>query len=263
MKKAILALTICAVTGVISVTGNAAILQGPIQGTDVTDPAIKGDIFVQGTEGVTYDLDKANDNLVKVQTESAATAVAAAANTTAIAGKVDQTDYDTYKTQTANRFYTDELYTAEAIDKKVDKTTYQQRAADVDQRIAASNAAQAKTDKAVSENSRKLADHEIRLDALEANQGYGNSFKQLKNQVDDNRKRASAGIAGVAAMANIPQVIQGQTFSVGAGVGTTDGENALAVGMSARATEHVVVKASVSDDSQQNFVVGAGASYGW
>lgn len=243
MKKAILALTICAVTGVISVTGNAAILQGPIQGTDVTDPAIKGDIFVQGTEGVTYDLDKANDNLVKVQTESAATAVAAAANTTAIAGKVDQTDYDTYKTQTA--------------------TTYQQRAADVDQRIAASNAAQVKTDKAVSENSRKLADHETRLDALEANQGYGNSFKQLKNQVDDNRKRASAGIAGVAAMANIPQVIQGQTFAVGAGVGTTDGENALAVGMSARATEHVVVKASVSDDSQQNFVVGAGASYGW
>lgn len=263
MRKAILALTICAVTGVISVTGNAAILQGPIQGTDVTDPAIKGDIFVQGTEGVTYDLDKANDNLVKVQTESAATAVAAAANTTAIAGKVDQTDYDTYKTQTANRFYTDELYTAEAIDKKVDKTTYQQRAADVDQRIAASNAAQAKTDKAVSENSRKLADHETRLDALEANQGYGNSFKQLEKQVDDNRKRASAGIAGVAAMANIPQVIQGQTFAVGAGVGTTDGENALAVGMSARATEHVVVKASVSDDSQQNFVVGAGASYGW
>lgn len=243
MKKAILALTICAVTGGIPVTGNAAILQGLLQGTDVTDPAIKGDIFIQGTDGVTYDLDKANDNLVKVQTESAATAVAAAANTTAIAGKVDQTDYDTYKTQTA--------------------TTYQQRAADVDQRIAASNAAQVKTDKAVSENSRKLADHETRLDALEANQGYGNSFKQLKNQVDDNRKRASAGIAGVAAMANIPQVIQGQTFAVGAGVGTTDGENALAVGMSARATEHVVVKASVSDDSQQNFVVGAGASYGW
>lgn len=67
----------------------------------------------------------------------------------------------------------------------------------------------------------------------------------------------------MAAMANIPQVIQGQTFSVGAGVGTTDSESALAVGFSARATEHVVVKASVSDDTQQNFVVGGGVSYGW
>jgi autotransporter adhesin len=46
-------------------------------------------------------------------------------------------------------------------------------------------------------------------------------------------------------------------------VGTTDGESALAVGLSARAAEHVVVKASVSDDTQQNFVVGGGVSYGW
>ncbi|MFK3660268.1 YadA-like family protein [Scandinavium sp. NPDC088450] len=117
------------------------------------------------------------------------------------------------------------------------------------------------TNHRVAENSQELANHEQRIQTLEANNNA--SFGKLKNEVDDNRQRASAAISGVAAMANIPQVIQGQTFSVGAGVGTTDSESALAVGFSARATEHVVVKASVSDDTQQNFVVGGGVSYGW
>ncbi|MGL4724763.1 MAG: YadA C-terminal domain-containing protein [Scandinavium sp.] len=117
------------------------------------------------------------------------------------------------------------------------------------------------TNHRVAENSQELANHEQRIQTLEANNSA--SFGKLKNEVDDNRQRASAAISGVAAMANIPQVIQGQTFSVGAGVGTTDSESALAVGFSARATEHVVVKASVSDDTQQNFVVGGGVSYGW
>ena len=88
-------------------------------------------------------------------------------------------------------------------------------------------------------------------------------FANIDKRIDDNRKRASAGIAGVAAMANIPQVTNTQNFSVGAGVGTTDGESALAVGFSARATENVVIKGSVSNDTQQNFVVGGGISYGW
>lgn len=127
----------------------------------------------------------------------------------------------------------------------------------------ANKAALDKTNQAVAAHTAELADHESRIDALEANAGTGNSFARLKDRVDENRQRASAGIAGVAAMANIPQVTQGATFSVGAGAGTTDGESALAVGFSARATESTVVKASVSNDSQQNFVVGAGASLQW
>ncbi|SNY62635.1 YadA C-terminal domain-containing protein, partial [Enterobacter sp. CC120223-11] len=113
----------------------------------------------------------------------------------------------------------------------------------------------------VGNNSAAIAQNEQRIEKLEASNNE--NFSNLKNQVDENRQRASAAISGVAAMANIPQVIQGQTFSVGAGVGTTDGESALAVGFSARAAEHVVVKASVSNDTQQNFVVGGGVSYGW
>lgn len=148
-----------------------------------------------------------------------------------------------------------------AVDQKVDTGTFQQRAADVDQRIAERKAAQQKTDAVVSRHSAELADHETRIESLEANTSA--NFGKLKSQVEENRKRASAGIAGVSAMANIPQVIQGQTFSIGAGVGTADSQQALAVGFSARATENTVVKASVSNDSQHNFVAGAGLSYGW
>ncbi len=135
------------------------------------------------------------------------------------------------------------------------------RAADTDARIAETKAEQAKTNERVSANSAAIADHENRIESLESE--TTSKFSSLKNKVEENRKRASAGIAGVAAMANIPQVTDTQNFSVGAGVGNTDSESALAVGFSARATENVVVKSSLSNDTQHNFVVGAGMSYGW
>jgi len=131
----------------------------------------------------------------------------------------------------------------------------------VDQQIAAENEARRKTDATVAAHSAELADHESRIQTLESE--TNSKFGALKNKVEENRQRASAGIAGVAAMANIPQVTNTQNFSVGAGVGNTDGESALAVGFSARATENVVVKSSVSNDTQHNFVIGAGVSYGW
>ena len=65
------------------------------------------------------------------------------------------------------------------------------------------------------------------------------------------------------AQANIPQVLNGQTFAVGAGVGGYDGENAVAVGVSFRASQNVTVKATVSDDTEQNVGYGAGLSVGW
>ncbi|EDY2029997.1 hypothetical protein GTB64_004439 [Salmonella enterica] len=129
------------------------------------------------------------------------------------------------------------------------------------QQIAANHAAAAAANQRAAENTAKLADHETRIQSLESSTNA--KFGQLKSEVDQNRKRASAGIAGVAAQANIPQVLESQTFSVGAGVGNTDGESALAVGFSARASQNVVVKAAVSNDTQHNFVVGAGVSYGW
>ena len=87
----------------------------------------------------------------------------------------------------------------------------------------------------------------------------------LEQRQDDDRKHASAGVAGVAAMANIPQVSQYRDFSVGAGVGSYDSEQALAVGASARFGDkgQVVTKASVSMTTQDDFVVGVGLAYEW
>jgi chromosome segregation ATPase len=151
-----------------------------------------------------------------------------------------------------------------AQDTKVAQTTgeYAQSRAQMALDNAEKNrAALVASNKKIAANSAALADHEQRIETLE--QSNSSNFGKLKSEVEDNRKRASAGIAGVAAMANIPQVTNTQNFSVGAGVGNTDGENALAVGFSARATKNVVVKASVSNDTQHNFVVGGGIAYGW
>ncbi|QIN95792.1 adhesin [Escherichia phage MN03] len=99
------------------------------------------------------------------------------------------------------------------------------------------------------------------IKALE--QSTNKRFASLQKQVDRNRDHASAGISGVAAMANIPQVSQGSAFSVGAGVGAYDGESALAIGVSARFNENLVTKASVAMTSESDAVLGAGVSYEW
>lgn len=137
----------------------------------------------------------------------------------------------------------------------------QQRAADLDIRIAQQKADQAKTNSTVAAHTAQLADREKRISSLESQTNA--RFSEFKNQIDDNKRNADAGIAGVAAMANIPQVTESQTFAIGAGVGTREGESAIAVGFSARASQNVVVKASVAGDTQQSWTVGAGVSYGW
>lgn len=93
-------------------------------------------------------------------------------------------------------------------------------------------------------------------------QKLNKNFSDLKNTVDANRKRAAAGIAGVAAMANIPEVNSHQTFSVGVGVGGFDGQQAVAVGASARVNDNLTVKASVAANNEE-VVWGAGAAIGW
>ncbi|NIF31063.1 hypothetical protein F3J29_02765 [Enterobacter sp. Cy-643] len=90
-----------------------------------------------------------------------------------------------------------------------------------------------------------------------------NAFSSLKDQVNHNQKEANAGISGAMAMSNIPQVMNNQTVAIGAGIGGYEGENALAVGASTRIGNAVVVKATVSDDTENNVGYGAGLSVGW
>ena len=89
------------------------------------------------------------------------------------------------------------------------------------------------------------------------------NFSNLKSQVNENKKQASAGVSGAMAMSNIPQVLQTQSFAVGAGVGGYDGESAVAVGFSARLSQRITMKATVSDDTASNIGYGAGMSIGW
>ncbi|WP_227739302.1 YadA C-terminal domain-containing protein [Yersinia artesiana] len=114
---------------------------------------------------------------------------------------------------------------------------------------------------AVSQNTQRLSTQDARISTL-ASQG-NQEFANLKSEVDNNQSRSDAGIAGVAAMANIPQVQESQQFALGAGIGGYGSENALAVGASFHATQNTIVKLTVSNDTQHNFGWGAGTSYGW
>lgn len=79
-------------------------------------------------------------------------------------------------------------------------------------------------------------------------------------------KQVAAGVAGASAMANIPQVDQNKTFSVGAGIGHFRGVTALALGTSYRMAPNAVLRASLSTSShssKKNTVYGVGAGFSW
>ncbi len=129
------------------------------------------------------------------------------------------------------------------------------------QNIEANRQALVNTNKRVAQNTADIANHEQRITTLESQTNA--RFGDLKKQIDNNKKEANAGIAGVAAMASIPQVTDKQDFSIGAGVGNRDGENAMAIGFSGRVTDSVVTKVAVAADTQSGWTFGAGMSYGW
>lgn len=146
------------------------------------------------------------------------------------------------------------------IDTKVDNGVFTQRSAVVDsrfadtqQRIDSNKVEQSKVNKAVAS---KLDNHEQRLSAVE--QKTNSKFANVDKRLDEVKDHASAGTASAFAQANIPQVMAEGEFGIGAGVGTYSGQNAVAVGASYAPRENLVVKATVSTDSQHNFGAGAG-----
>lgn len=149
----------------------------------------------------------------------------------------------------------------ETEERKAGDISSQLRIDQANANIEANRQASAATNKRVAANTAAIANHEQRITSLEQQTARG--FSDLKRQIDDNRKDANAGIAGVAAMANIPQVTANQDFSVGAGIGFRGDEQALAVGFSGRVTENVVTKVAVASDTQNGWTVGAGVAVGW
>ena len=102
-----------------------------------------------------------------------------------------------------------------------------------------------------------------RIDGVDAKVNANTkAIHRLDRDVRKNRKRADAGIASVAAMANIPQVYLSGKSGVGVGVGHKHGQSALAVGYS-RASDngHHIIKLSAGIDTQKDVTVGAGYMY--
>ena len=102
-----------------------------------------------------------------------------------------------------------------------------------------------------------------RIDGVDAKVNTNTkAIHRLDRDVRKNRKRADAGIASVAAMANIPQVYISGKSGVGVGVGYKHGQSALAVGYSrASDNSHHIIKLSAGIDTQKDVTVGAGYMY--
>lgn len=98
--------------------------------------------------------------------------------------------------------------------------------------------------------------------ALKASAANTQAIHKLDRDVRKNRKRADAGTASVAAMANIPQVYISGKSGVSVGVGHKHGQSALAVGYS-RASDNGkhIIKLSAGIDTQKDVTVGAGYMY--
>lgn len=104
-----------------------------------------------------------------------------------------------------------------------------------------------------------------RIDGVEGKVAQNTkAIRKLDRDVRKNRKRADAGVASVAAMANIPQVYLPGKSGVGVGVGHKHGQSALAIGYSRTSDNaHHIIKLSAGVDSQKDVTVGAGYMYQW
>lgn len=104
-----------------------------------------------------------------------------------------------------------------------------------------------------------------RIDGVEGKVAQNTkAIRKLDRDVRKNRKRADAGIASIAAMANIPQVYLPGKSGVGVGVGHKHGQSALAIGYSRTSDNaHHIIKLSAGVDSQKDVTVGAGYMYQW
>jgi hypothetical protein len=107
-----------------------------------------------------------------------------------------------------------------------------------------------------------VAPGELGTDAVNLNQ-LNSVESRLQKRIDDTDKNAKKGIATVAAMANIPQVDESKTFSLGAGVGGYDSEWGFAVGGSYRVAPAVILKGSIGTSDGGDVAGGLGISSSW
>ncbi|WP_320720927.1 YadA-like family protein [Enterobacter sp. 296B2] len=125
----------------------------------------------------------------------------------------------------------------------------------------ATQAKVATNSQAVTAEAQELQATKQTLQAL--NNNTNQQFKSLREEVDNNKKEANAGISGAMAMAGLPQVQTNQRVMFSAGGATYNGESALAVGASVNFNEHMIGKVSFSDDTANNMGASVGVGIGF
>ncbi|WP_200781019.1 YadA-like family protein [Klebsiella oxytoca] len=97
-----------------------------------------------------------------------------------------------------------------------------------------------------------------------SNQYTDNKFSQLKQMVDKNKDKLSAGIAGAMAMATLPQPYSPGASMMALSGGTYQGQSAIALGVSTISDNGKwVSKLSGMSNSQGDFGVSVGVGYQW
>ncbi|MNH70609.1 Adhesin YadA precursor [compost metagenome] len=91
-----------------------------------------------------------------------------------------------------------------------------------------------------------------------------NKFNSLKNMIDDNKDKMSAGIAGAMAMASLPQPYAPGASMVSMGGGTFQNQSSVALGVSTISDNGKwVTKVAGTTNSQGDFGASVGVGYQW
>ena len=85
----------------------------------------------------------------------------------------------------------------------------------------------------------------------------------VQQNINDVARAAYSGVAMAGALAGLPQVEQGKTFQIAAGVGNYAGYSAIAIGASARVTQNTIIKVGASATDGAHVLVNAGVGYSW
>ncbi|PWD81404.1 hypothetical protein DC083_02835 [Ignatzschineria ureiclastica] len=91
---------------------------------------------------------------------------------------------------------------------------------------------------------------------------YDTRLNTIEKTVHQNRKIASAGIAGAMAMASMPYV-ETSKYSFGLGTAVYDSEAAISAGFTFKMGEKSLLRINASYDTQNKAGVGIGVAFGW
>lgn len=95
------------------------------------------------------------------------------------------------------------------------------------------------------------------------NEATTRASRDYNRLIDENKKKANAGIAGATALSSIPTV-PNKYFSLGAGIGSYRDGGAVAVGFTANPQgTDLYIKSGFAITNESDPVFQAGFAYGW